>query len=425
LIITKFVKNQTVNILRLIFDSINIAYDSLKNNKLRTFLSVLGITIGIFCIISVAATIDSLERSIRENVSTLGSNTIYIQKWPWSFSSDYPWWKYLNRPVPKYQEAEFIRKRTKIADYIVFAASTNRNIEYKNRNYDNAGILIADDDYIKIFPFEIEKGRYFSQIESKTGKNVTVLGYEIAKSLFGDTDPIGKEIKIGGKPLVVIGVTKKQGQSGVNNSMDEIAMVTIEYGKNIFNINSDQLNPFIVVSAKGNITAEELKDELTIIMRSIRRLKPGEEDNFALNQASLISKGLDNIFGIINLAGLIIGGFSILVGGFGIANIMFVSVKERTREIGIQKAIGAKSYLILFQFLTESTFLSFLGGLSGIIFVWILMLIARNLTPLNFVLSLNNIIVGTLLSVVIGIIAGFAPARSAAKLDPIVAMNYV
>lgn len=410
---------------RLIKDSIKISLNSLLNNKLRTFLSLAGISIGIFCIISVMATIDSLELSIRNNVSSLGNNTIYIQKWPWSFSSDYPWWKYLNRPVPTIEEAEMIRKKSNFAEYVSFAGSTSKLLEYESKSVENASIIIVEEDYNKIRPLEIEKGRYFSSIESKSCSAVIILGWGLANSLFGNIDPIGKEVKLSGRKLKVIGVIKKEGQSIFDDSMDELAVISASYAKNIINLNSDEINPFIAVKANENHSIDELIDELFIIMKSLRRLKPYEEENFSLNQASMINKGLDNIFNIIDIAGIIIGGFSILVGGFGIANIMFVSVKERTKEIGIQKAIGAKSFLILFQFLTESTVLSFIGGLLGLLLVWILLLIASNFTPLDFILSFKNIFIGSMISIIIGIISGYAPARVAAKLDPVKAMNYV
>ena len=408
---------------RLILDSIKFSFSSLINNKLRTFLSLLGITIGIFSIISVMATIDSLERGIKNNIGQLGSNTVYIQKWPWIFEADFPWWKYINRPSPKLSELTQIRELSTCADKIAFAASTLQTIEYENKSLDDAGVVLSTHDYMQINFMNIEKGRYFSQMESHTGQNVAILGAQCAESLFENTDPIGKQIKLNGKKLTVIGVFEKQGENMFSSGSDELVLIPINFGKTIFDIESDDLNPFIIVTAKEGITSGELIDELTIIMRTIRKLKPLEEDNFSLNQASMITKSLDKIFKILDLAGIIIGGFAILVGGFGIANIMFVSVKERTKEIGILKAIGAKSYLILIQFLTEATALSLVGGILGLILVWLLTAVARSLTPLDLALSFGNIMSGTLISICVGIVSGFAPARKAAKLDPIKAIN--
>jgi len=370
-------------------------------------------------------TIDSLERSIRDNVSSLGNNKIYIQKWPWSFGKDYPWWKYMNRPLPSLEEAEKIKQQSVYAESVAFTASTSKTAEYEDKYVENTGVMLVSHDYDQVQEIEIEKGRYFSQLESNNGKNVAIIGAVIAESLFGELNPIDKKIKVSGRKINIIGVCKKEGDDMFNSSMDEVIMIPVNFGKNIFDIESDALNPFITVKAKENVSAEQLVDELTIIMRTIRRLKPMEEDNFALNQASMISKGLDSIFKILDIAGIIIGGFAILVGGFGIANIMFVSVKERTKEIGIQKAIGAKSYLILIQFLTEASVLSLVGGIVGLILVWLLTIVARSMTPLNFALSFGNILTGTLISIFIGVVSGYAPARKAAKLDPVEAMNHV
>jgi len=388
-------------------------------------LSLLGITIGIFSIISVMTTIDSLERSIRDNVSSLGNNTIYIQKWPWTFGPDYPWWKYINRPLPTLEEAEEISQQSLYADHVAFAASTEKTVGYEDKSVANAAIFMVSHDYDLVREFNIEKGRYFSPMESGSGRNVAVIGPVLAESLFGTSDVVGKEFKMDGRKLSIIGVFKKEGEDMFNNSMDEVVLIPVNFGRTMFDIKSDALNPFITVSAKENVSTEQLIDELTIIMRTLRRLKPVEENDFALNQASMISKSLDSIFGILDIAGIIIGGFAILVGGFGIANIMFVSVKERTKEIGIQKAIGAKSYLIMIQFLTEASVLSLVGGIIGLILVWLLTLLARSMTPLAFALSVGNIITGTLISVAIGVVSGYAPARQAAKLDPVIAMNHV
>lgn len=370
-------------------------------------------------------TIDSLERSIRDNIGKLGSNTVYIQKWPWTFGPDYPWWKYLNRPLPQLSEYTKIEEQSQCVDKVAFVASSMQSVEYETKSLDNIAIMMASYDYIQINFMSIEKGRYFSQLESNSGQNVAILGSQTATSLFSNSNPIGKQIKIKGRKYTVIGVFEKQGDNMFNSGSDELVLIPINSAKAVFDVESDALNPFIIVSAKDGISSEELIDELTILLRTIRRLKPLEEDNFALNQASMITKSMDSIFRILDLAGIIIGGFAILVGGFGIANIMFVSVKERTKEIGIQKAIGAKSYLIMVQFLTEAAVLSLLGGLVGLVLVWILTFVARNLTPMDFALSFGNILTGTLISIIVGIISGFAPARKAAKLDPISAMNYV
>jgi putative ABC transport system permease protein len=398
----------------------------LINNKLRTFLSLLGITIGIFCIISVMAVIDSLEGTIRDNVSSLGNNTIYVQKWPWEFGPEYPWWKYLKRPQPSLDDYKFIKENSKLAEAVCFMASTSRVAEYGSTSIEGIGVMLVSHEYDKIREMNFSKGRYFSVLESLAGKNVCVVGAEVAKNLFGPEEPIANTIKIGGNKVIVIGVLQREGEDMFGMNSDNNIIIPVNYGRTIFDIKSENMGPMIMVSGGEDVSIEMLQDELYILMRTVRRLSPMEEEDFALNRASMISQGLDKIFNIIDLAGIIIGGFAILVGGFGIANIMFVSVRERTRMIGIQKAIGAKKHLILIQFLTEAVVLCLIGGVIGLLLVWLgTLLVAGAVEQIKFVLSAKNIVTGLLISAGIGIISGFAPARSAANLDPVNAMNKV
>ncbi len=409
-------------IFRLLRESVSFAFQSLRVNKLRTLLSLLGITIGIFAMISVFTVIDSLEKQIRDSVSSLGDDVIYIQKWPWEFSQDYAWWKYMNRPVPTLEEYEMIRDNAKNIAACTYMGSAMRNVSYEAVNT-NSPILIATHDYKDNRAFDISKGRYFSEKESLMGSNVAIIGYNIAENLFSGQNPIGKELKVDGHRVTVIGIFDKEGSSMMSTSHDFLIMLPINFGKRIFRLNSNELNPMIMASAKPDVSIEQMNDELEILLRSHRRLSPLEEPNFALNQASMISQGVDKIFATIDIAGIIIGGFAILVGGFGIANIMFVSVKERTRMIGIQKAIGAKSGFILTQFLFEAVVLSLMGGVLGLILIYIGTLIGSSLVDFEFVLSINNILTGLIISGVIGVISGFLPAKQAAGLDPVVAMN--
>jgi putative ABC transport system permease protein len=409
-------------IFRLLRESVSFAFQSLRVNKLRTLLSLLGITIGIFAMISVFTVIDSLEKQIRDSVSSLGDDVIYIQKWPWEFSQDYAWWKYMNRPVPTLEEYEVIRDNAKNIEACAFMGSAMRSVSYEAVNT-NSPILVATHDYKDNRAFDISKGRYFSEKESLVGSNVAIIGYNIADNLFSGRNPIGKEIKVDGHRVTVIGVFDKEGSNMMSTSHDYLIMLPVNYGKRIFRLNSNELNPMIMTRAKSDASIQQMNDELEILLRSHRRLSPLEEPNFALNQASMISQGVDKIFATIDVAGIIIGGFAILVGGFGIANIMFVSVKERTRMIGIQKAIGAKSGFILTQFLFEAVVLSLMGGVLGLILIYIGTLIGSSLVDFEFVLSFKNIITGLIISGVIGVISGFWPAKQAADLDPVVAMN--
>ncbi|MDF1548728.1 MAG: ABC transporter permease [Bacteroidales bacterium] len=398
------------------------AFNSLILNKLRTFLSLLGITIGIFAIITVFTVIDSLENSIRNSISTLGDNVVYVQKWPWSMGGEYPWWKYLNRPVPKLDESEKIMRRSSLAKAATFMIFTQKTVQYKENYANNIQIVGAEHTYEDIRTFEISNGRYFSMFESANGKNKAIIGSEIATKIFLNENPVGKVVKIGGKKLLIIGVFKKEGSDLFGMNMDDQVLIPINYAKTMVDIRNERLGPLVMVKAKDGITANELIDELTGIMRSIRRLKPTEDPNFALNQSSLISQGFDDLFVIIDIAGLIIGGFSILVGGFGIANIMFVSVKEQTKLIGIQKALGAKNYFILLQFLYESVILALIGGLLGLLLIFILTIIVSAAAEMDFSMSAWNVSLGLIISISIGIISGIVPAYNAARLNPVEAI---
>jgi putative ABC transport system permease protein len=413
--------------LNLLKESLYFAVNALKINKLRTLLTLLGITIGIFAIISVFTVLDSLENSIRNSLSSLGDDIIYVQKWPWvpPPGEEFAWWEYLKRPVPKINEYEQIKNRSEKAEVVNFAVSTVRNVKFKNNTTENTIIWANSHEFEKIRNFELEDGRYFTPFESVAGKNICLIGHQIAKDLFQEIDPIGKQIKIQGRKITVVGLIAKEGKDILNSggSLDNMIIIPVIYAKSLMDIKSENVNPMIMVKAKSNATVRELKDELQSIIRSTRTLNPKQKDNFALNQSSILNSAINSIFGVINVAGWFIGGFSILVGGFGIANIMFVSVKERTNLIGIQKSLGAKRKFILFQFLFEAVILSLIGGIIGLLLIYAGSFIASNKIELEISLSLGNITLGLFLSIFIGIIAGFFPSNKAAKLNPVEAIN--
>ncbi len=397
---------------------------SLINNKLRTFLSLLGITIGIFAIITVFTIVDSLEKNIRGSVASLGDNVVYVQKMPWIFDDNVQWWKIMNRPMPAIQEMEAIRQLSRKAAYSAFHVNINKTIKFESNSVENAMISGVSSDYEKIASFDLEQGRYFSELEAATGKNVVVIGAKIAEALFPNRiNPLGQYIKIAGRKAEIIGVIKKQGESIMGNSMDTQVLLPLNFIRGFTQIRRDNAFPYIAVKARPGVSNEELKDELTSIMRAARRIKPLSENNFALNETKLLSNAFDSMFDVIGMAGWIIGGFSILVGGFGIANIMFVSVKERTNLIGIQKSLGAKNYFILLQFLTESIFLSMLGGLIGLLLIFMLTLLAGDSFGMDISLSRSNVILGATISFLIGVVSGFIPAYSASQLDPVEAIR--
>jgi putative ABC transport system permease protein len=411
-------------VLTLLKESIVFAWGALVANKLRTFLSLLGITIGIFAIITVFTIVDSLERNIRGSVQSLGDNVVFVMKWPWTFGPDYPWWKYMNRPVPEYSELAEVQRKAKSIDAIGFRIGTRKVLKHNNNTIENALVSGWSYGYGQVKSFEIVDGRYFREDEAEGGYNVVMLGHTLVEGLFPNNEyPIGKTIKVAGRNCKIIGLFKKEGESMLGNSMDNQAVVPYNFARLFMDVKSENSDPFIAAKAKPGVTNAQLKDELTGIMRSIRGLKPLADDDFALNETNLLSKNFDGLFDIVGIAGAIIGGFSILVGGFGIANIMFVSVRERTNIIGIQKSLGAKNYFILAQFLFEAVFLSLMGGIIGLLLIYGLTLAAGGVIDMEITLTRSNIILGLTISVLIGIISGFIPAYGASQLDPVEAIR--
>ena len=403
-------------------ESLLFAWQSLIANKLRSFLSLLGITIGIFAIILVFTIVDSLESNVRGSIQTLGNNVVYIQKWPWTFGPDYPWWKYINRPTPQYYELDELQKRCKSTEALAYRMGARKVVKYKSSSIQNAVVSGISHDFYRIKNFDLASGRYFTQNETDAGYHVALIGAKIAEGLFTNEDPIGKEIKISGQKAIVVGVIKKEGESLLGISFDYQTVIPFNFARYIMDARSENADPIIYAKANPNVSNAEMMDELTGLLRGIRKLKPLSEPNFALNETSLISKSFDSLFDVIGMAGWIIGGFSILVGGFGIANIMFVSVRERTNLIGIQKSLGAKNIFILVQFLGESVLLSTVGGFFGLLLTYLVTLLGKDIAEIGE-LSGTNITLGLTISVLIGIISGFIPAYSASQLDPVEAIR--
>jgi putative ABC transport system permease protein len=401
------------------------AINSVVVNKLRTFLSLFGITIGIFSIISVFTVFDWMEKSIRDNISSLGDNVVYVEKFPWSFDRNINWWDIIKWPAVSLDDYRTIQNKSTKSESTCFAAFQPEQIKYKKNIANDAYIAAGTIEFKDIRSFEIEKGRYFSPFETTSGKNVAILGAEIANRLFEKSNPVGKEISIAGFKTTVIGVVKKEGKGGISSrGLDEVTLIPINFGKTFINLRNRFAETQLMVKAKPDASIQELSDEVTMVLRAYRRLKPGEVTNFSVNRASLLTQGFDAVFAGINIGGWLIGGFSILVGGFGIANIMFVSVRERTNIIGIQKALGAKRFFILQQFLVESVLLSMLGGILGIIMIFIGTLVINYLYDLNMYLTIGNIFLAVFISGIIGIVAGYAPANAAAKMNPVDAIGF-
>jgi putative ABC transport system permease protein len=411
-----------INILNESFQS---AIKTISVNKLRTFLSLLGVTIGIFAIISVFTVLDSMKSEVEKGLNSMGDDVIYVQKWPWApeDGKEYTWWKYLNRPVPTYKEHIEVKRRIEKAMAVTFFAVTTRTIKYKNNSAENVEIWGVSQDFDINRSLDLDKGRYFTPFEINAGKNFAIIGNEVASKLFENESALSKNIKIHRSKADIIGVLAREGKSMLGGgSIDKVIIIPIKFLGTIVDLRNERNNPMIWVKANTGVPVGELKEELRGAMRSIRRLKPSADDNFALNQTSILTSGIDQIFKVINIAGALIALFSILVGGFGIANIMFVSVKERTHIIGIQKALGAKKHYIMLEVLYESGLLALIGGILGLLLIFLVTIIIGTTTDFNIQLTLKNVIKGLFISAIIGFISGFAPARSAARLNPVEAI---
>ena len=404
----------------IVLSSFKMALQELLKNKLRTFLSLFGITIGIFCIIGVLTTVNSLEKNLQSEIRSLGTNTIYVDKWEYGGGPDYPFWKYVKRPVPRFDELQEIKTRTATAKYAAFKISTLSNVEGANNIAERIRIYGISEDFLRIQPTEIQYGRNLSEAEFFRGPNTVVIGNALAKNLFGDAQSaLNKSVTIRGQKNFIIGVMKKKGTQLIGGwGFDECVIMPYNYARTI--MDEKRADPLILVQGKDGINSKVLQDDLKGTMRAVRKLSPREDDNFSLNDVNDFSETLSKAFVSVNLGGWIIGALSFIVGIFGVANIMFVTVKERTSQIGLKKAIGAKKNSILAEFLLESAFLCIIGGLIGLLLIYVLTKIAT--AALDFPIFLSPPIIGIaiLICIVAGISAGLIPAIRAARLDPVV-----
>ena len=410
--------------LRLIAESFRFAWQALRANLLRTILSLLGVTIGIFAIISVFTLVDSLERNVRDSMSFIGDKVLYVQKWPWSFGGSYPWWKYFQRPEPTVREFRLLERNLgNNAGVALFADKGGSTFKFRSNSFSDAMLMGVTYQYNKVSEIPIAEGRYFAPQEVEAARNVAIIGKEIADALFPNISAVGQELKVGGQRFRVIGVVEKQGENmfGMPN-FDQMGIIPFGSFSKMYDTGPGGVGNAIAVKGReGDETLQELEYEVRGMMRTIRGQRPRDEDSFAINRPEMATQAITGFFQVVGLAGWVIGGFAILVGGFGIANIMFVSVKERTNIIGIQKSLGAKNYFILFQFLFESVFLSIIGGGIGILLVFLLTLIPQEMMKIS--LSVGNIILGLGVSAVIGMLSGIIPAVLASNLDPVVAIR--
>jgi putative ABC transport system permease protein len=412
-------------LLRIIREAIAQAFQQLNTNRLRSFLSLVGISIGIFCIIGVLSAVDSLEDNVRGSLEKLGNDVLYVKKWPWADVSG-DWWKYVKRPNPDFADYEVVNEKSRtaaLASYHVVIGF--KTLKFNDNSVEGAVLIGASLEFDEMFNLDYDRGRYFSSSEYHYASNKAVLGYSVAEELFGTVDPVGRTIKMMGRKYEVIGITEKAGDDLLNPlDFDDCIIVPYTSARRLANLKSTRVfDTSLTIKAEEGKSLQQLKDEVRGILRSHRRLRPKEEDNFSINELSMISNAFDSFFGVLNIVGIIIGLFAMLVGIVSVANIMFVSVKERTNIIGVKKALGAKSFVILLEFLIESVVLCIIGGLIGLGLVAGIITILSNVIDFEMYLSFGNMVLGTIVSVMVGIVSGVIPALQASRMDPVEAMR--
>lgn len=417
--------------IKLVKESVVFALSQLQGDKFRTFLSLFGVSIGIFSIVAIFTAIDALQENVRRGFDTVGSDVVQVNRWPMmgeddegnaDITQEFKWWEYARRPNTTYGDYRFLASNSKLGEDISFSIFTNQTARYGRKSVSNATTGCITHNFNRITKFEIANGRYFTPDEDRKGTAVAVIGHEIALSLFEDEDPVGKKLKVGTTTATVVGVIEKQGESMVSmGDIDYTIFVPLNFGR--YMVNPRWADNSIYARPKAGVSQEELIDELRVLMRGYRRLAPGQKNNFSISTLSFIMDTVQQVFSMINAVGWIIAGFSLLIGGFGIANIMFVSVKERTNIIGIQKALGARKYVIMSQFLVEAAVLAVAGGIIGILLVLLCVLLIPESENFTLTLSVGNILSGVGIASIIGLLAGLIPAWAGASLNPVDAIN--
>lgn len=415
--------------LRILFEGAAQAWQQLMANKLRSFLSLSGVTIGIFCIIGVKSAVNSLEDNIRGSMAKLGNDVIYIEKFSWSEDPGQNYWKWMRRPNFTYHEFEVLKENLEMADQVGFWQFMGaKTAKWRSSSVENCYFIGLTEDCRDLFHLEFEEeGRFMSPIEYQAGADVCLLGSVISEGLFGTgVDPVGKDISVGGRKLRVLGVLKKSGKDLLKPfNFDNCVLISYNLARRGFGVRAkgEFSRTSVCAKAKPGVELDELKDEIIGVLRGERRLKPREENNFALNTLSIISGLFDKLFGTMNVAGIFIGGFALLVGMFSVANIMFVSVRERTNLIGIKMALGAKRWFILLEILIEAVVLCVFGGLFGLILIWLVTMGISAAIDFDIHLSLSNALWGVLTSVLVGVVSGLIPASQASRMDPVEAIR--
>lgn len=423
----KFVKELRI-VAGLVAESASFAFFSIRSDKLRTFLSLSGVTVGIFSIVAVFCAVDSLKSNIMEGVKSFGSDIVYIDRFPMTQEEGedgepLQWWDYLQRPEITEDNFGYVARNATLARSVVYVVMGSGNASYRRNNYSNAFLVITTDGLENVMNYSLAGGRNFSETEVRGGANVAILGHNVVRDLFGDSWPVGKKIKVRGGTATVVGVLEEQGESMASIvNLDDAVILPLQFGKMVLASAWD--SGMMMAAPTEGAERQAFIDELRMLLRSCRGLSPSERDDFAINEMTFLLDMLDSVFRGLSRAGWIIGAFSLIIGGFGIANIMFVSVQERMSQIGIQKALGAKRYVILTQFMVEASFLSLAGGLVGILLVFLVSVPVNAVSEhFSISLSLDNAVAGMLIAAVLGILSGLIPAWKAATVDPVRAIN--
>ena len=409
--------------LRLFRESLSFAWQAILVNRLRTFLSLLGVMVGIFVISAVFTVVDSLESELRDTFNMLDDDVLFVTKWPWSSGGDYPWWKYVQRRPPTERDLELLMPRMTLAEAGMFQTKTFLDAEAGNNRMPGVVVGAGSHYYDKVISLSIGEGRYFTASESAAGRPVAVIGHQVAMQLFGRRDCVGSTLKVRGKKIRVIGVLEEEGESVVSTGLDEFMLVPSSFGGRLYESTSDD-NAQMAIKAKPGVELDALENELIQQLRAVRRVRPGREEDFSVNRMDMLTGILDSIFANLAAGGWFIAMFAILVGCFSIANIMFVSVRERTKIIGVQKAIGAKNAFILIQFLFEAVTLCVFGALLALVAIQVLVMVV-NVADVGMTLHLEpiRVLIALAVAVISGLVAGVAPARQAANLPPVEAMR--
>ena len=397
-----------------------ISLGALKANKARAILTTLGIVIGICSVALMATAIKGIDIAFEKGISALGADNMYIGKFAWF--SDQDFWKMRNRKNLTMDDFEKFKDLVRLPLAISPTVMSRQTVRYGENFFEGSLITGTNDEYVKTTNFDFDYGRFFTSIESKSSRNVVVVGKEIANHLFESINPLNQNIKIGEINYKIVGVLAEQGSNLLGDfNPDRRLFVPIGTIYKYFEHPSSQ-SIDIVVRAGNTSMIDETKEEAEGIMRKVRGLMYNEENDFAINQQDGLTQNYKKTVGVIQIAGFFITGLSLLVGAIGIMNIMFVSVKERTKEIGIRKAIGAKRRAILGQFLTEASVICLIGGLIGLILAVLLSMAINKFLPTS--IQFDTVVLAIVISLITGVLSGLAPAYTAARMDPVEALRY-